>query len=274
MANGIARLGIVFSLLLTAGGAGAVTVADLLISEVMVNPAAVSDTRGEWFELYNPTTEAINLRDITIGDDGGDRHRIETDLLILPAHFLTLARNGDSALNGGLSVDYVYDDFTLSNSGDEIRLLEGPLELLRLEYGSGFDVAGQSRELTGLPMTSENYSLTLASLVYGHGDIGTPGAPGSTSLAPSAVPLPATAWLFITGILALLKVVPVSCRVMPALSAVSLIRRIALQTESSQPFDSYTPMRRRVAQAGITQSLDLFDSRLDPGCRTVRSQQT
>ena len=91
MAKGFARLGILFTSLLTANGAGAATVADLLISEIMVNPAAVSDTRGEWFELYNPTDQEINLRDNGIGDDGRDSHKFETDLLILPVGCLTLA---------------------------------------------------------------------------------------------------------------------------------------------------------------------------------------
>ena len=215
MAKEIARLGIIFTSLLITTNAAAVTVADLLISEVMVNPVAVSDTRGEWFELYNPTTEEINLQNITIGDDGGDSHKIETDLLILPDHFLTLARNGDSALNGGLSADYVYDDFILSNSGDEILLRDGPLELLRFEYGSRFDEAGQSRELIELPMLEANYGLTLASLTYGLGDIGTPGAQGSINLTPSAVPIPAAAWLFITAILAIFKFIPASPKVIP-----------------------------------------------------------
>ena len=221
MAKEIARLGIIFTSLLITTNAAAVTVADLLISEVMVNPAAVSDTRGEWFELYNPTTEEINLHDITIGDDGSDSHKIETDLLILPGHFLTLARNGDTSLNGGLSVDYVYDDFTLSNSGDEITLRDGLLELLRLEYGSDFDVAGQSRELIELPMVETNYRLTLASFTYGLGDLGTPGSFGSTSLGPSTVPLPAAVWLFITGLLAIFKFMPKSSRISPSDSRIS-----------------------------------------------------
>jgi hypothetical protein len=203
MAKEIARLGIILTSLLITTNAAAVTVADLLISEIMVNPGAVSDTRGEWFELYNPTTEEINLNSITIGDDGGDSHKIETDLLILPGHFLTLARNGDAALNGGLNADYVYDDFTLSNSGDEILLHDGPLEL-------------QSRELIDLPMIEANYGLTLASLTYGIGDLGTPGAPGSASLAPSAVPLPAAAWLFITAIIGIFKFIPANPTVIPA----------------------------------------------------------
>lgn len=248
MAKGIARLGILFSSLLITTGAGAVTVGELLISEVMINPAAVSDTRGEWFELYNPTADEINLRDIIIGDDGGDRHRIETDLLILPGHFLTLARNGDRALNGGFDADYVYDDFTLSNSGDEIVLREGPLERLRLEYGSDFDVSGQSRELIGFPMTATSYGLTLAGLTYGLGDIGTPGAPGSISLATSAVPLPAAGWLFISAILALLKITPGSSRVIP-------VNSIAI------------PPRRTAAKAGGLRFLESISSRFFPQYR-------
>jgi hypothetical protein len=203
--KGIAHLGLVLSLSLFTNPGHAVTVRDLLISEVMANPAALSDARGEWFELYNPTTEAINLREITIGDDGNDRHRIESDLLILPGEYLTLARY----LDPGFNPDYVYDDFTLGNSDDEIVFSDEVSELLRLEYGGDFDEAGRSRELVELPMIEANYDLTLASLTYGLGDIGTPGAAGSASLGsspaplPAVVPIPAAAWLFISGLLAL-----------------------------------------------------------------------
>ena len=204
-AKGIAHLGLLCSLSLFTNLSHAVTVSDLLISEVMANPAALSDARGEWFELYNPTTEAINLREITIGDDANDRHRIETDLLVLPGEYLTLARY----LDPGFVPDYVYDGFTLGNSDDEIVFSDDLSELLRLDYGSDFDTAGRSRELVGLPMIESNYDLTLASLSYGLGDTGTPGAAGSTNLGlspeplPAVVPIPAAAWLFISGLLAL-----------------------------------------------------------------------
>jgi hypothetical protein len=207
-AKGIAHFGLLGSLSLFTGFSHAMPISNLLISEVMANPAALSDARGEWFELYNPTTEEINLRALTLGDDGSDRHRIESDLLILPGEYLTLARYFDP----GFIPDYVYDGFTLSNSGDEIVFSDGISELLRLEYGSDFDAAGRSRELGGLPMIASNYDLTLASFDYGPGDIGTPGEAGSFSLpnssgsagsSVSAVPLPATVWLFISGLLVL-----------------------------------------------------------------------
>ena len=78
-AKGIAHFGLLLSLSLCINPVHAVTVSDLLISEVMANPAALSDARGEWFELYNPITEVINLHEVTIGDDGSDRHKIESD---------------------------------------------------------------------------------------------------------------------------------------------------------------------------------------------------
>ena len=34
---------------------------DLVITEIMVNPAVVDDTLGEWFEIKNATNLAFNL---------------------------------------------------------------------------------------------------------------------------------------------------------------------------------------------------------------------
>jgi hypothetical protein len=213
MKKRIARLGLICSFSLFTSPAFAFSVSDLLISEVMANPAALSDSAGEWFELYNPTDGEINLRGIDLGDDGSNRHHFDSDLLILPRQYLTLARGSTP----GFVPDYVYDNFTLSNSADEIVLRDGLVELLRLDYGSGFSVSGRSRELQQLPMLAANYGLTLASMAYGPGDIGTPGVAGSASLAPppapSTVPLPAAAWLFVTGLLAVFfprkfKVIP------------------------------------------------------------------
>ena len=212
----------------------AVSVSDLLISEIMANPAATADSRGEWFELYNPTVESINLNGFDLGDDGSNRHRFDTDLLIMPGQFLTLARSADP----GFVPDYVYDNFTLANSADEIVFRDGSLELLRLDYDSGFAQAGISRELQQLPMLASNYGLTLASLTYGSGDIGTPGEAGGMFLAPSAVPIPAGAWLFFTGVLAIFS--PTALRKIVT-SSVIPIRRTATQAGRSDVSVSKRP---------------------------------
>ena len=42
---------------------------DVIINEIMQNPAAVADAAGEWFELYNPTASDIDLDGWTILDN-------------------------------------------------------------------------------------------------------------------------------------------------------------------------------------------------------------
>ena len=196
-ANGIARLGLIYSSLLFPSQSPAMMVGDLLISEVMVNPSAVSDARGEWFELYNPTNEIINLIGITLRDDGTNSHSFDSDLLVLPDQYLTLARSNMP----GFVPDYVYNNFTLSNSADEIIFSEGAVDLIRLDYANGFGVAGQSRELVQLPMEIDHYSLTPVSIVNSYSEIGTPGSAGSMSTRVSTVPLPASASLFLGGLI-------------------------------------------------------------------------
>jgi len=187
--------------------AGFASVADLYITEIMANPLAVSDTSGEWFELYNPTGQSVDLEGIVLSDDGSNSHIINSasgSLLINPEDYFVLARNGDSASNGGFSADYVYSNFSLGNSSDQIVLSNNSGELLRLDYTSGFAAAGQSTELLGLPMDAMHYGLTDSNQSYGLGDIGTPGSAGAFS--PSPVPLPPALWLFGSGLVGLIGI--------------------------------------------------------------------
>jgi hypothetical protein len=190
-----------FTLNVQAASVSAASVNDLLITEIMANPLQVSDANGEWFELFNPTASAINLQGLSLSDDGSNIHSISTDsaLWITPGQYFIMARNGDSGSNGGFIADYVYSGFTLGNAGDQIVFSSGLSELLRFNYSSNFDTAGQSMELIDLPMLESSYALTRADFRYGLGDIGTPGMAGS--FTPSPVPLPAAAWLFASGLI-------------------------------------------------------------------------
>ena len=114
----------------------------MVITEIMQNPAAVADTAGEWFEVYNATSQAIDLNGWTIADAGTDRHHIQTpngEPLWLPAGgYLVLGRNADANTNGGVPVAYRYAGFTLGNADDEIILLDGAgTEIDRVAYDGG-----------------------------------------------------------------------------------------------------------------------------------------
>ena len=193
---------------LAAGNIHAALISDLFITEVMANPAAVSDTNGEWFELYNPTLETVDLEGAVLSDDGSNSHTISTGsaLIINPGEYFVLGRNGDSLSNGGYNPDYVYSSFSLGNTSDQIVFSTDGTEMLRLNYTSGFVAAGQSSELIDDVMMASNYALTDGGLIYGLGDIGTPGAAGSFTPSPSAVPLPAAVWLFASGLAGLIGI--------------------------------------------------------------------
>ena len=203
-AKGIAQLGTALILILAHNNSQAALVSDLLITEVMPDPSAVSDSNGEWFELFNPTDEIIDLDGIILRDDGSNEYHFDGPLPISPGAYFVLGRNADPLSNGGFIPNHVYNNFSLGNSGDEIIFSNGLIDLLRLDYGNSFDAPGRSRELVALPMISANYQLTMATLSYGLGDIGTPGRAGTYHPALSAVPLPPTAWLFLSGLLVVL----------------------------------------------------------------------
>lgn len=103
--------------------AEASSVSQLWITEIMMNPGVVSDTLGEWIELYNPNSFPVDLLNWVLADDGSDYHIIETSLIIQPGSYVVLARNGDSSLNGNVAAAYEYSNMKLSNSMDEVWLL-------------------------------------------------------------------------------------------------------------------------------------------------------
>lgn len=100
----------------------------VIITEIMARPGSVSDTAGEWFEIYNTLTNtAVDINEWTIRDRAAlDTHIINygRPLIIPPGSFFVLGRNRNKATNGGVSVAYQYNNFRLSNNKDEIFLVD------------------------------------------------------------------------------------------------------------------------------------------------------
>ena len=155
---------------------------NIIVTEIMQNPSAVSDTYGEWFEIYNADSESYDLRNWTIRDNGSDIHTItgKFPVTIESGQYFVLGRNGDDSLNGGVEVDYDYSSITLGNSDDEIIILNGEgLEVCRVEYDGGPefpDPTGASMALLDLESDINDGANWMESTTpYGDGDLGTPG---------------------------------------------------------------------------------------------------
>jgi len=161
---------------------------DIIITEFMANPEAVGDSDGEYIELYNNTTSAINLNSDTLMDDGSNSHIIDNggQLLIQPHSFLVLAKTIDP-WNNGVIPDYVFgSSFTLGNSDDEI-ILKTPsgIELARCNYNDGDAAgAGVALELNDISLgtdgLTEQDDYVASSTQMSNGDYGSPGSAGNT----------------------------------------------------------------------------------------------
>ena len=158
---------------------------DVVVNEIMQNPAVVSDDAGEWFELYNKTAGSIDLNGWTMADVDNDTIVIANGepLIIEAGGYLVLGVNADVSTNGGVAVDYAYNgnDFSLANSSDELILIapdEVVVDSVGWDDGATFpDPNGASMSLQTPNQDNEDGSNWCEAMsAYGDGDLGTPGA--------------------------------------------------------------------------------------------------
>lgn len=161
---------------------------DIVINEIMQNPNAVGDDVGEWYELYNAGDTDVDINGWIMKDNDTDVDTIQNGgpLIISAGGYLVLGINDTTSVNGGVNVDYVYKNFLLSNSSDEIVLLlsDGVSEVDRVEWDNGAtfpDPTGKSMELINPGYdNNDGTNWQEATATYGDGDMGTPGALNST----------------------------------------------------------------------------------------------
>lgn len=105
---------------MTAPGEG-----DLVINEVMTSPSAVSDTTGEWIELYARAN--VDLNDVTISTTTSSTRVDSPDCLrVQSGEYVLLARSNNPFLNGTLPAPkYVFSSLTLADSPQQLALTRG-----------------------------------------------------------------------------------------------------------------------------------------------------
>ncbi len=172
------------------GNDDAISFGDLLITEIMYNPSALSDSDGEWFEVYNNSNKTINLKDLVIRRGSNNNfHQITSDVNLAPNAYSLMGRTENATDN----VNYTY--------GTSIDLINSGFELIINSYGTDgtdgtvicsvdYGATGFSTSLSGKSIqldpsvkdatearTGSNWCTS--SLEYSTGDLGTPGAANS-----------------------------------------------------------------------------------------------
>lgn len=156
----------------------------IVINEIMFNPSAVTDARGEWMELYNPGDTAVSLRGWQVCDEGKDRFVITADLVIPPRGYVVLGRNGDPDANGGVFLDYIYKGMNLANTHDSIILMDTEgrrvdevsyaLPLFPMPVGCSIELVHPSLD------NADGTNWAVAQHPFGAGDRGSPGTRNSS----------------------------------------------------------------------------------------------
>ena len=163
---------------------GVISFGDLLITEIMYNPSAISDTEGEWFEIYNASSQSIDIFQLVIKKGTVVQHIVNEHILVEPQQYLALGRS----LNAGSNVSYIYgSDLTLTNTGDEIEIAnygsdgsDGQTIAIVNYGGAEFpDGTGASLNLdlnafdVNLAQSGENWCIS--TVIFDTGDLGSPG---------------------------------------------------------------------------------------------------
>jgi len=163
----------------------------VLVTEFMKDPSAVSDTRGEWIELFNPNPFPVDVEGWVLSDLGGDSTVLGNggNGIVVPARAAgVLARNGDPNANGGVTPLATYAGFALGNAADQIMLTDLAGQLVDLvDYLDGPtwpDRAGASVSLSPRAWLTGHDDVARAwcegETPMVSGDLGTPGRMNDT----------------------------------------------------------------------------------------------
>ena len=163
---------------------GTLPAGGLIISEIMANPAAMADNGGEWLEVYNTLSYAVNLQNLVIRRDAADSHVITESVTLNPGGYYVLART-DTAVNVtsyvyGSSISLTNSSATLSISNYGTDGSDGSLIFSVTYGGTGFAVPnGASLSLNPLHLNAADAQSgtwwCAATSVTSTGDLGTPG---------------------------------------------------------------------------------------------------
>jgi hypothetical protein len=154
---------------------------DLIITEFMADPVAVTDANGEWIEVFNTSNNSIDINGFYLSDGGADTIQIysASPLIIPPNGFFIFGQNSDITLNGGVSVNYVFGGYTVNNAGSAVILTDSMFNVID-EISYTATTAGKSTSLDPFyfDATSNDDEDNWCDAIntYGSGDFGTPGS--------------------------------------------------------------------------------------------------
>ncbi len=156
--------------------------ADVRITEFMPNPAAVSDTNGEWFEVH--FAAAADLNGLQLGKESDPDLVVTTTLddvqclTVAADTYVVFARKTDVTINGGLpEMNIFLSGISLGQTASatfNLFVAIGDVLLDTASYVGNETSSGVARQIDSVDAVCD------ATAPYGDGDLGTPGLANGT----------------------------------------------------------------------------------------------
>ncbi|MFT7581566.1 MAG: hypothetical protein ACI9MR_003244, partial [Myxococcota bacterium] len=110
----------------------------ILITELLIDPAATSDLSGEWVELHNRTDVPLTLVGCVLETANTTSEALDTgtatDFVILPGAYVVVAATQDEAVNGGIAVQATWGTLQLANAAGRVALICGEATISEVSW--------------------------------------------------------------------------------------------------------------------------------------------
>ncbi|MGB5982803.1 MAG: T9SS type A sorting domain-containing protein [Nonlabens sp.] len=176
------------------------SIGDLIITEIMQNPSINNDPAGEYIEVYNNSSNPIDLVSFVIADDvsANETHTINSSVVVPAGGYVVLGNDANRTNTGDATLDYAYDSISLGNGTDGVAISCGGVILDQViwDNGSTFpDPSGASMELAqsvinganAVTANDDGTNWGTATNDFGGGDFGTPGAMNNFTLSNESI---------------------------------------------------------------------------------------
>jgi hypothetical protein len=155
-------------------------VGDLVLTEVMPSPAAVSDTDGEWFEMRAVNSFDLNELGLDRAGDAGSPELIisATCLRVIDGETIVFARNADPAVNGGVANVAATFGFALVTGPGNVQIVDDDTVIDAITWTTSTSGASLALDPDSFDPAANDVEANFCNgaTAYGAGDLGTPGA--------------------------------------------------------------------------------------------------
>ncbi|MEM6989005.1 MAG: lamin tail domain-containing protein [Myxococcota bacterium] len=162
---------------------------DLVITEVMYNPAFCTDAACEWIEIYNATDNPVDLVGLVLSDIGASSGEIEESAILPAGEYGVLATGDENSWGYSFTPLAHYGStgpFFSQDKGDLVEIANAATTIDIILYTASGDLnAGASLELDpgslDAVLNDDEDVWCVAQDDFGDGDFGSPGAANTTA---------------------------------------------------------------------------------------------